>query len=526
MIHRNRRALILIIAIFALLIPLAVSQFNREVDLSGAALNPNREQSETTPEAAPPDAPADGAALAQADDPEPTAVPATEVPPTSAPPTAVPPTNVPPTAVPENTEQPATQPEATAEATEAPITAPEITPEPEVGVEATAELTPEATAEATDEPSALEVSATCTNLGVQFVISNPGEAMAAAAPVLVDAVQVGEIQLLAGETMTVDAGFGVPRLTFLGTDYALQTPCIPPAELSIAAECTLEFGVIFTLTNTGGAMSAEAEYTLSFPEGQGDAQTTPFQLDAGEALEIRAGFGLPTFSSGDLLLTLDDTCDPPSTIEGMVWLDTNADGINDPTEVGIPGVVVLLINPEGFVVEAITGEDGRYQFINVTAETYTVQIKAETLPDELALSFDADAGEDALVMLDVAAGEVYTLDFGYAPDGTGVISGIVWLELGDFGTREAGEPGLTDVTVELLDGAGAVIAMTVVDVAGVYRFEDLRAGEYTVRIVAETLPQPHGVTFDMDGSRDTQTTLTLERGQTLENINFGIVGAF
>ena len=60
------------------------------------------------------------------------------------------------------------------------------------------------------------------------------------------------------------------------------------------------------------------------------------------------------------------------------------------------------------------------------------------------------------------------------------IGDFVWEDLDADGIQDAGEPGIENVTVELKDTDGNVLATTTTDAAGNYLFADLDPGEYKV----------------------------------------------
>ena len=66
------------------------------------------------------------------------------------------------------------------------------------------------------------------------------------------------------------------------------------------------------------------------------------------------------------------------------------------------------------------------------------------------------------------------------PDVPATIGDRVWADLDGNGVQDAGEPGLSGVTVTLKDGDGNVVASTTTDASGNYLFEDVPAGSYTV----------------------------------------------
>jgi hypothetical protein len=106
------------------------------------------------------------------------------------------------------------------------------------------------------------------------------------------------------------------------------------------------------------------------------------------------------------------------------------------------------------------------------------------------------------------------------------VSGLLWLETGDFGVRNAEESGLSGVSIQLLDTAGNLIQTYNVEADGVYHFSNLLPGEYVVRIDTTTLPDRMFVTHSPDGSSDFDTVVTLPAGVDVTDLEFGIVGAF
>ena len=561
MSRQMKQAIIILIGVFVILTPLALSLVNQNTNLSGAAIVTDQ-QSDGGDAAAPDDdnsqPPDMGAQQDNSDgDTAPTTIPPTAAPPTSIPPTAVSPTDVPPTdilptpapeaslesIVPgETTAEPDIGETPTAEATEVATTPPESTSEIEVTPEATSEveMTPEATSEfeetpeatlepeitpeATDEAIGFEVNAACTAGGVEFTITNLGEDMTSAESYSIDGVEAGSVTLASAESQTVTAGFGSPSLSFSDAQASVETPCVPPPQLSVSMECTLDNGVVFTIANAGGAMQSEQSYSIT--QDGSEVSDGTFQLGEGENTTIQAGFGEPSLAAGDLQAQMNPACNPPAHVEGRIWQDLNNDGLSSDDEPGIAGVIIALTNDDGSTVQTVTTEDGHYDFFPVGEGHYVVQVQADSLPPDIQNMVDPDGENDSAAGVEVAAGEVYSLNFGYLQTGTSSISGIVWLETSNFGALDPGEKGVNGVAVQLLDADGNVLAETGLNADGLYRFDDLIAGNYTVQLVTDTLPQPYGVTFDSDGDHNLETFVALSSGQSIANIDFGIVGTF
>jgi hypothetical protein len=563
---QTKRAIIILIAVLVVMTPLALVLINQNTQLSGSAVIPGDEQavesassgdsgssgssqSESSGDSGQSDTPPDSGAPADSSQPgdtsgqppaptsvpptavAPTPVPSTPVSPTDIPPTAVPPTDVPPTVAPtapaetttepvaEVTETPPPEAEVTEVPTEEATSEVELTPEATPELEVTAELTPELTPEATEAVSGFEISVACTSSGTSFVVTNLGDDMSTPETYFIDGNESGEVLLSSGGSQTIDAGFGTPSLAVGGVEAQPGEPCTPPPDVSVTVDCTLESGLIFVVTNTGGAMRDPADYTV------GDASGT-FQLSEGESVEISAGYGSPAFSSGDINIQVDPACEPPAHVEGRVWLDTNGDGLFAEGETGIGGLTVALINADGYAVETLTTDDGHYDFFPVGAGNYTIDLRTDNLPADVEISYDPDGENDAQTGVIVTAGENYTVDFGYQPIGTASITGIVWLETENFGAQDADETGLSGAVVQLINLDGSVVAEMPVEADGSYLFEALGAGDYVVHLVADTLPRPYGITFNNDDQNDLETAVSLTSGQSVSGINFGVVGAF
>lgn len=62
-------------------------------------------------------------------------------------------------------------------------------------------------------------------------------------------------------------------------------------------------------------------------------------------------------------------------INGLIWRDANADGVNDASETGYSGVSVQLLDSTGTVVRSTTTDaSGIYSFASLTGGPYTVRI--------------------------------------------------------------------------------------------------------------------------------------------------------
>ncbi|HUN22004.1 MAG TPA: SdrD B-like domain-containing protein, partial [Anaerolineales bacterium] len=176
----------------------------------------------------------------------------------------------------------------------------------------------------------------------------------------------------------------------------------------------------------------------------------------------------------------------PGGIGDTIWLDTNGNATQDANEYGIAGVVVRLTFPDSSTMTAVTNEDGRYLFPNLSDDNYTITILSSNFAPGgalagLALTSDPDGGDDNTSAVSVAGGYNLYQDFGYR--GTGQIGNLLWNDLNADGIYQPdGQDGVAgtlddenpigDVTIDLyrdvngnglLDIADTRIASTVTD---------------------------------------------------------------
>ena len=159
------------------------------------------------------------------------------------------------------------------------------------------------------------------------------------------------------------------------------------------------------------------------------------------------------------------------TVSGTVYTDTNGDGTQQAGESGLSGVTVQLLNASGAVIATTTtAGDGSYSFTGVTPGAYSVR---ETDPAGYVST------TPNTVPVSVPNGGSANASFG--DQQTGVISGVAYTDTNGDGTQQAGESGLSGVTVQLLNATGTVIATTTTAGDGSYSFTGVTPGAYSVR---------------------------------------------
>ena len=212
------------------------------------------------------------------------------------------------------------------------------------------------------------------------------------------------------------------------------------------------------------------------------------------------------------------------TIGDRVWLDADGDQQQGAGEAGLNDITVELVRGGVAIDSAVTSGDGDYLFTGLRSGDYAVRVVASTLPADATQTFDADGGLDNRSNLALASGDSnLDQDFGYRIL-EGAIGDTVWLDADRSGTINNGETRLDGVSIELVDGGGQVIGTDTTENGGLYLFDGLPSGTYTVRVVASTLPVGTEQTFDADGlATANESTLTLGSGDSNLDQDFGYV---
>ena len=297
---------------------------------------------------------------------------------------------------------------------------------------------------------------------------------------------------------------------------------------------------------------APGDYIVMFMTPAGYNETTPnttTDANDSDADPATGNSPLTNLVSGESDQTIDAGIYRPATIGDYVWRDTDGDGIQDPTEVGINGVTVLLKNSVGATVATTvtgnnpsTGAAGYYQF-SVDPGTYAVMIMAPigsvVSPNDATGSNDGNDSDinpttGTSPNITVTSGSTnQTIDAGlYQPASLG---NYVWEDLNKNGIQEAGEPGVNGVAVILKNSTGTTLQTTTTinnpttGVAGYYQFSNLAPGDYIVMFMTpagynETTPNTTTDANDSDADPATgNSPLTnLVSGESDQTIDAGI----
>ena len=210
-------------------------------------------------------------------------------------------------------------------------------------------------------------------------------------------------------------------------------------------------------------------------------------------------------------------------IGDTIFLDINNSGQANPGE-GLAGVTVQLYDGSNVLIGvAVTDANGLYYFPGLPAGFYKVVVDTATLPPGLANTVDPDGGNNSQSTLILGVGQSrLDQDFGYRPtgggSGAGTIGDTIYLDANGSGAPNAGE-GLPGVVVYLYNSAGNLVGATTTNASGVYTFNNLPAGTYTVVVNTNTVPNGLVNSVDPDGGNDSRSTVTIGNGNPLVNLD-------
>ena len=285
-----------------------------------------------------------------------------------------------------------------------------------------------------------------------------------------------------------------------------------------------------TTTDVNGAYAftnlPPGEYVVEFgvPSGyEFTIENSGSSLTDSDADTVTGRSGVVVLDSGENDPTIDAGLFTRASIGNLVWLDVNANGLQDGgAETGMPDVVVRLYDIATNVVGITTTDvSGVYSFTNLIPGTYFVGFAS---PVAYFVSPQDQGGDDALdsdvnpvtswtVPTQLTGGENdLSWDMGlYLPASLG---NFVWLDVNWNGVQDGGvETGMPGVVVNLYDTNDVVVGTTTTDVNGAYAFTNLTPATYYVGFIAPlsyALTQP-----DLGGDDATDSDAVTGTGLTI-----------
>ncbi len=223
-----------------------------------------------------------------------------------------------------------------------------------------------------------------------------------------------------------------------------------------------------------------------------------------------------------------------SSIGDYLWLDSNADGIQDNTESGIANVMVSLFDDNATLVDQVTtDDDGQYTFVNLLpADYYLVFNYASNLNSTNANAGNGQNDSDIIDVFGPGSTGIFSLGFmqditdidGGVINVEGSISGEVFIDGDANGINEMMDMPYPSVGIELYSSLGVLIAQTSTAMDGSYNFSQVMPGNYYVQFI---VPSGFVITAADQGVSnmiDSDVTGTNGIGTT-ETFNLPVMGA-
>ena len=170
------------------------------------------------------------------------------------------------------------------------------------------------------------------------------------------------------------------------------------------------------------------------------------------------------------------TEDGRGILKGQVFLDKNRDGIRQPTEPGIPRVVVRV---KGTRLVLRSGADGFFTIQNVKEGLYEVQIDARSLP------IGYDLSTDITTRVTISEGQI--TDIPLAIVQRGQIRGFAFVDENGNGEYERGEQRVERAKLRLTSEETGEETNMFTTSFGQYAFDDLPQGSYTVEVLGSEI---------------------------------------
>ena len=285
--------------------------------------------------------------------------------------------------------------------------------------------------------------------------------------------------------LRVTSGFDATNKTFsvdnVNISYTGRQAADPPDFLDSAAGCSIA---------PGGSI------ILTFNVIVNDPLPTGLTLITNTASTTSAQIPFQVSASVTNIVTNPST--QTASVAGRVWLDANANGVQDIGESGIANVEVTLKDQFGTpVAVTITDVNGRYLFSGVNPGNGYYAEATGGLPAGISQTFPIGLSNNRTTTFNLVGGGSYvTADVGYRPAaGTVLFGDQVWVDANGNGLRDPGEVGLGGVTVSLYrdsngngvydDGVDAQVATTTSAADGSYSFGGIAAGS-TYFVIART----------------------------------------
>ena len=257
----------------------------------------------------------------------------------------------------------------------------------------------------------------------------------------------------------------------------------------------------------GFANLLPGEYRVRFGDRPAGSVFSPADAGASDALDsdVNSSGDSPVLSllSGEVNTTMDAGVYQSVSFGDRIWDDANGDGIQNGSEQGLDGVRVYLldgsgnrISQSGVAMSTTTASDGSYSFSNLKPGSYSIEVERPSgyqftardrgVDDSIDSDVDGNTGKSSILTLLSGQSNV-DLDAGlFRPVSLG---DRIWHDFNANGIQDAGEPGISGVTVYLTDSSGSRILLNglpvqrTTDNNGFYSFTGLTPSSYGIEVI-------------------------------------------
>jgi len=312
---------------------------------------------------------------------------------------------------------------------------------------------------------------------------------------------------------TSNSGIPVQQSVMTAADGTYSFKDILPGNYQITVEAPAGFR--FTASNQGSDSALDSDGV--------DGVVTDFIYNGGDVNDL--DFGL--FKS--------------SIVTGKIWHDLNANGIQDSLELGLKDILISLNGKTGSnddINRTVTTDSlGYYQLLNLSPGNYTIQISRPAQSSMTSQKKGTDPTRDSdydltgKIQIQISSGDTIN-----HTDGgiyyKGLIGDFVWHDKNANGIQDAGEDGVSSVTLRLngITNAGDTIQQLSVRTNrdGFYTFNNIIPGHYSISIVVPigyNLTQAHQGSNDSDSDfiKGSTVQISLNSRDTIQNIDAGLV---
>ncbi len=299
-------------------------------------------------------------------------------------------------------------------------------------------------------------------------------------------------------------------------------PCATPVVLKDFLPDGLTYSSLVSATVNGAAATptidtsdpANPVMTLSQAINAGQQFVFKFQALVGAGVTPGVYYNETELTYGTT--TLSPVPEAPLTVAGgrigdTVYRDWNGNGVQDAGEEGMPGVTVTLTyygangvpgGGDDVITTKTTDANGYYLFTGLLGGNYQVSVPTPGsggVPAGYTQTADPNGSPiSASFPLTLATDQqVFTVDFGYQPGGSGSIGDFVFEDHNNNGQQDPIDGGIPNIAVNLyedsngngvIDAGDVLIATRSTDTSGSYLFTGLATGLSYIAKVDDTDP--------------------------------------